>query len=1147
MDTEQNWKNLIRIKMISQLLLILILTCHCSNGIYSLIVTDACFTSKNCDTDPATHQPAPLTIMYRNQPTTHPDFLIDQPIMESWSEINNITIVLRRPDPEPLRYILPDLLASSVGPDILMWQSITPFVDNCYDLTDISVRGNWSTRYSPRLMELMTVNGRVLGIPDRYNFWGIWYSKPLFQQLQLVPPNTWDEFLSVCQAIKTYSATTTTTMVSPIGLTDGDKWQGMTWWEMIAVRIGGGSWWRKFLRGEIDAVIDPIHIESWRKISELIDRGFFPPPNTTAMETGTFLNTVIDWLSGKHAMILSWGITRSFPSNLGLNNDDYDFFPFPTINPNLLPSEVSEFSGFTVWAINKDAKQLAGALKYVELLTTDEYNLKFVGNLNGDAPGLTAIRSLITDSILQRGFNLVDGAANIFTFIDVVLPAWAKVAKPIMSKFFTGKLTTAQLLEGFENTRQEVLLQRVVQPTFSLGTTTAGGDKLKISTNTDNATIFYSLDDEEYFYPYSDSILLDLSSGKNYRVRAYARHELMRDSLTVEWHYDGKIIFHAGDILQWRFSAGIGLTLGIIISLLISWGLLVCIDIALRERGKADWWIFFGMLAFGVGSWGVMIMITTSMQFVLGEGLLVPKFSPSLYVPSIFLTMSMSMAGYFLISRNWLNRSKQITPSKYAIDSSLGTMAAENEKLVGEKCCGAERRERMGKILQVHLVPIISSLMVVVGFMLTEIVISRSINLVNSTMSQNATDVWIPVVAIFTGWPLMFGAMMIYMPRRAVHPILRVILFCSLTSASLLSVYFISSSWSTWVWTSLSGSLSAGMVMATEGDIANLVLSYGLIGVAAVFLPGIIIIPFAMNGTIYAFEHMTRNLNNKIDTLKSELDAMTNQFRALETRSLLLSSFNPNGKPSQCDMVHFAKYLGKLPLPPPPPPPAAAAAPITGLGLGLGGGADTIVKEEKTQGKLPDPSIDEWIRDDFSRAILMQHASHKHDDENLYFIMATQYFKSLPMITDDEKLFSWRMAKSIHDRFITGDCEINMSSSMSSAITDRLAATATLPTTENLKNIFDSALKEVKKLVMGNTVADMRDNNKPKFRMARNFILASKSSLTLSSSVFHLVDGGSGGGSGGGGGSMNISIDKHPPPKHPDSPISNAVVKFSTN
>lgn len=245
--------------------LIALLVIKTEPKVSALIITDACFTIQGCDVDPATHLLAPLNVMYRNQDTRHPDFLVDKPLLENWSMVNNITIVLHRPDPEALRDKIPAILSSSVGSDLLLWQSITPFVDNCYDLTNLSIQGNWSTRYAPRLMEMLTINKKVLGIPDRYNFWGIWYNKPMFQRLQLTPPTTWDEFLHTCKMITDFQPVAPLLPIIPIGITAGDKWQVMTWWQTIAVRLGGATWWRKFLGGEVDASIDPIHMESWKK------------------------------------------------------------------------------------------------------------------------------------------------------------------------------------------------------------------------------------------------------------------------------------------------------------------------------------------------------------------------------------------------------------------------------------------------------------------------------------------------------------------------------------------------------------------------------------------------------------------------------------------------------------------------------------------------------------------------------------------------------------------------------------------------------------------------------------------------------------------------------------------------------------------
>lgn len=349
----------------------------------------------------------------------------------------------------------------------------------------------------------------------------------------------------------------------------------------------------------------------------------------------------------------------------------------------------------------------------------------------------------------------------------------------------------------------------------------------------------------------------------------------------------------------------------------------------------------------------------------------------------------------------------------------------------------------------------------------------------------------------------MFGAMLVYIPRRSISPLARIVLFCALTSLSLLSVFFINSAWPTWTW------VGTPLAPSTITPVSSTTLFVmGTVSIAIIVLLGLVVIPLLMDSTIYAFEHMTRNLNGKIDTLKLELTKTSDRLAAQEQRSFLLASFNPSGTASQCKMAHFARYLG------------------------------TTAAEEK------DPSIDEWIQDDFSRSILTQHAAEKRDDETIYFIMAVHYFKLLPTVTEEEQTFCLEMARSICDRFVRGDCEINMSSTMSHTILDRLSPSGGSELNmERLKSVFDSALRECKKLVTGNTLADMRKNGVAKFRVARNFIFASRASMQPPLLSHVSVAPRNVGNDGSSGHSHAISVDRQP-----DSPAGrideNAVLKF---
>lgn len=50
--------------------------------------------------------------------------------------------------------------------------------------------------------KVVSYNGKVYGVPYVVNTFGVFYNKKLFDEMQLSVPNTWDEFIALCDKIK---------------------------------------------------------------------------------------------------------------------------------------------------------------------------------------------------------------------------------------------------------------------------------------------------------------------------------------------------------------------------------------------------------------------------------------------------------------------------------------------------------------------------------------------------------------------------------------------------------------------------------------------------------------------------------------------------------------------------------------------------------------------------------------------------------------------------------------------------------------------------------------------------------------------------------------------------------------------------------
>jgi len=130
--------------------------------------------------------------------------------------------------------------------------------------------------FLPSSLAPVTVGGKIYGVPGPMHTDGLIYNKSMFERFGLEVPNTWDEFLQVCETLKAKG-------VVPIAL-------NAEWWvpqfffgSMMSNNGADAAWTAKLERGEARAG-DPILIDAMKKTKTIVDQGYVP----------------IDWFRHKH-------------------------------------------------------------------------------------------------------------------------------------------------------------------------------------------------------------------------------------------------------------------------------------------------------------------------------------------------------------------------------------------------------------------------------------------------------------------------------------------------------------------------------------------------------------------------------------------------------------------------------------------------------------------------------------------------------------------------------------------------------------------------------------------------------------------------------------------------------------------------------
>jgi ABC-type glycerol-3-phosphate transport system substrate-binding protein len=193
--------------------------------------------------------------------------------------------------------------------------------DLLVDVTDVWDEAIAQGEYPASLKDLFSWKGKAYGLPKLVNYWGVFYSKPVFEKYNLSVPKTWDDLLAMCKTLKENK-------VYCFGQQISDRsWASFIWFEEVLLRTDP-----KLYMGVLDGSIaydDPRVVEAVGAWTDMIQAGYITP--TALLNTD---NSVQEFAKGTYAMQLIGDWTSTSLNEAGLSGDkDYGFFVMPGITP----------------------------------------------------------------------------------------------------------------------------------------------------------------------------------------------------------------------------------------------------------------------------------------------------------------------------------------------------------------------------------------------------------------------------------------------------------------------------------------------------------------------------------------------------------------------------------------------------------------------------------------------------------------------------------------------------------------------------------------------------------------------------------------------------------------------------------------------
>jgi multiple sugar transport system substrate-binding protein/raffinose/stachyose/melibiose transport system substrate-binding protein len=259
-------------------------------------------------------------------------------------------------------------LPTNKAPDLFTWWStyrMKDLIDNglVADLTDL-----WNkhkAEYPQGLRDAFTFNGKVYGMADVVEYWGVWYNKDIFAKYNLKVPTTWAEFTKVCDTLKANG-------VTPMLESVQQRWPTFILFEEMVARQDP-QLYVDLCEGKVkysDARVK----KAFSVWADMIAKGYFTDPSTDLFADGPRL-----FAAGQVAMIPCGSWYLSVLTGGGVAIDKADIFVMPPVNASAGKVVIMEASPIVISA---KAPNLASAKKVVDWWMGPTGNAAFAKMLN---------------------------------------------------------------------------------------------------------------------------------------------------------------------------------------------------------------------------------------------------------------------------------------------------------------------------------------------------------------------------------------------------------------------------------------------------------------------------------------------------------------------------------------------------------------------------------------------------------------------------------------------------------------------------------------------------------------------------------------------------------------------------------------------
>lgn len=247
---------------------------------------------------------------------------------------------------------LADIYQSSVG---AKFDEFSP-TENCVDISGEA----WANNISDGYRSVVTYDGGVYATPaDTSNAAGVIYNTKVFADLGIEIPETWDEFLTVCETIK---AAGITPIAAPYAKQTNSQIPFLMNYYYVAQE--NPDFAEQYTNREIDLDSSAAFVRGLQKLNDMAQY-----INEDALSTGMDECAMMLGDGTAAMMVIRTNILVTMAADCPDKIADMDFFPLPDVDAN---SRGVSYWLPMGWVINKNAAEPELAKAWCEFVTSQE-------------------------------------------------------------------------------------------------------------------------------------------------------------------------------------------------------------------------------------------------------------------------------------------------------------------------------------------------------------------------------------------------------------------------------------------------------------------------------------------------------------------------------------------------------------------------------------------------------------------------------------------------------------------------------------------------------------------------------------------------------------------------------------------------------